>query len=99
MNVAVLVWLGHRVLDPKPPPNIRISRRIFAAVNPPKKSDIWIKIEVNNNKTHKSLCECDLAELLLNNLNCVDWLRYFVWYTNIDFMHYTVLGGLHCSAS
>ena len=26
----------------------------------------------------------------------VDWLRYFVWYTNIDFMHYTVL---NCSAS
>jgi len=34
--------------------------------------------------------------MLLNNLNCADWLRYFVWYTNIDFMHYTVL---HCSAS
>jgi len=32
----------------------RIRRRIFAAVNPPKKSDIRIKIEVNTNKTHKS---------------------------------------------
>ena len=94
---------------PKPPSNIRISRRIFvrrisaeknpasrirrrifAAVNPPK------KFGYPNKNWSFFLCECDLAEMILNNLNCVDRLRYFDWYTNIDFMHYTVL---RCSAS
>jgi len=36
----------------------------FAAVNPPKNG--------YPNKNRSFLCECDLAEMLLNNLNCAD---------------------------